>query len=84
MSGNEGAIITRNRESVDDSHGQAWGVRRIDVAAGAWYRLVTNYDLWLPDPPKDPVSRGAAHTLRERVDDILSASRSAARWRSRR
>ena len=56
MSGNEGAIITRNRESVDDSHGLAWGVRRIDVAAGAWYRIVTNYDLWLPDPPKDPVS----------------------------
>lgn len=56
MSGNEGAIITRNRESVDDSHGLAWGVRRIDVAADAWYRIVTNYDLWLPDPPKDPVS----------------------------
>jgi hypothetical protein len=56
VSGNEGAIMTRNREDVDISHGLDWGVWRINVAAGAWYRLVTNYDPWLPDPPSDPVS----------------------------
>lgn len=56
VSGDEGAIMTRNREDVDNSHGPAWGVWRINVTAGAWYRLVTNYDPWLPDPPSDPVS----------------------------
>lgn len=54
VSGNEGAIMTRNREGVDTSHGIGWGIWRINVTAGAWYRLVSNYDPWLPDPPSDP------------------------------
>jgi len=44
------------REAVDDSHGAQWGLWTVDVARGAWYRLVTNYDPWLPDPASDPVS----------------------------
>ena len=56
LSGDEGAIMTRNREDVDVSHGLDWGVWRVNVSAGAWYRLVTNYDPWLPDPASDPVS----------------------------
>ena len=47
--------MTRNRESIDTSHGLDWGLWRVNVSAGAWYRLVTNYDPWLPDPASDPV-----------------------------
>lgn len=55
VSGDEGAIMTRNRESIDTSHGLDWGLWRINVSAGAWYRIVSNYDPWLPDPASDPV-----------------------------
>lgn len=66
--------MTRNNEDVDTSHGVAWGIWRINVTAGAWYRIVTNYDPWLPDPPSDPVSRRATVLARgsDRKHSVLT------------
>lgn len=51
-SNEQGAVITRNRNHADDSHGVANGVWTLDLPS-AWWRLETNYDHWNPPPPSD-------------------------------
>lgn len=56
----QGAVITRNRTHADDSRGIQNGVWELDLPAGNWWRLETNYDHWNP-PPKDDDRRDPAN-----------------------
>lgn len=48
----EGAVITRERRGVDNSHDRE-GIWPLDTETGAWYRVETNYDHWLQPPASD-------------------------------
>lgn len=51
LTGNEGAVITRNREGADMSGGLQNGVWSIQRGDGSWFRAQTNDDHWLA--PRD-------------------------------
>ncbi len=44
----EGAVITRNRDHADLSHGLAAGIWALQSPPASWFRLETNYDHWAP------------------------------------
>merc|ERR1712151_594760 len=44
----EGAVITRDRNGTASALGTGRGFWSLDSAKGAWYRLETNFDNWLP------------------------------------
>lgn len=63
--GNEGAVVTRGRHGPDQSQGE--GVWTLDLEAGVWFRVQTNYDHWLA-PPADDDRSGFAIDVLSRMD----------------
>jgi len=63
----EGAVVTRNRDDAVD-------VQRLDVAAGAWYLVETNYDHMAPPGDRDDRRHPLKRALNATGPDGLNAS----------
>eukprot|EP01059_Diplonema_ambulator_P031833 TRINITY_DN5980_c0_g1_i1.p1 TRINITY_DN5980_c0_g1~~TRINITY_DN5980_c0_g1_i1.p1 ORF type:complete len:416 (+),score=128.29 TRINITY_DN5980_c0_g1_i1:47-1249(+) len=60
----EGVVITRDRNGTSAAAGTGRGYWPIDTAAGAWYRLETNFDNW------EPITDGRRKTANEGMQKI--------------
>ncbi|XP_063051687.1 N-acylethanolamine-hydrolyzing acid amidase-like [Engraulis encrasicolus] len=61
----EGVVVTRDRRGPAD-------IWPLDPTNGAWYRVETNYDHWLPTPPEDPRRAAAVKALNATGQDNIN------------
>ena len=67
----EGAVVTRDRDQPDESHGEGiWSIGDGTKAPGSWWRLETNWDHWsaAADGRREAANRRMAKIPRAAVD----------------